>query len=99
MRSPMPSTTTAPGMCPAAISSRTMAPMASAVWLGEVAADLAGGAAEAGVVAVAQATATWQIRARRKSRNASAVGLDLGLGRLGLDVIGRIDVAGIPQHP
>src|SRR3989337_4210929 len=95
MRSPMPSTTTAPGTFPLAISSRTMAPMASAAWLGEV----VGGAAAAGVAGPAQATATWQIRPTRKIRNASAGRLGLALGRLGLDVSGRVDSAGIPQHP
>src|SRR4030095_16395373 len=93
MRSPMPSTTTAPGTFPLAISSRTMAPMASAAWLGEGAGGAAGGAG------AAQATATWQIRPTRKSRNASAGRLGLGLRGLGLDLIGRVDIAGIPQHP
>src|SRR5918994_1700082 len=95
MRSPMPSTTTAPGTFPLAISSRTMAPMASAAWLGEV----VGGAAAAGVAGAAQATATWQIRPTRKIRNASAGRLGLALRGLRLDVIGRVDIAGIPQHP
>src|SRR5829696_9827431 len=95
MRSPMPSTITAPGTFPLAISSRTMAPMASAAWLGEV----VGGAAAAGVAGAVQATATWQIRPTRKIRNASAGRLGLALRGLGLDLIGRVDIAGIPQHP
>src|SRR5260221_4044127 len=99
MRSPMPSTTTAPGTWPAAISSRTMAPMASAAWLGDVAEGVAGGAGEPGVVAVAQATAIWQIKPTRRSRSASASRLGLGLGGFGLDVIGRVDIAGVPEHP
>src|SRR5215217_6068123 len=99
MRSPMPSTTTAPGTFPLAISSRTMAPMASATWLGEAADGAAGGAAAAGVAGPAQATPTWQIRPTRKIRNASAGRLGLALRGLRLDLIGRVDIAGIPQHP
>src|SRR5882757_7286274 len=94
-----------------------MAPIASAVWPDDAAGGLAGGAAEAGVAAVAQATTAWQIRPTRRRRSTSArrrsldvswlgVGcLDvggLGLGvsrRVGLDVIGRVDIAWVPQHP
>src|ERR1700754_43616 len=92
----MPSTTTAPGTFPLAISSRTMAERASAAWLGDGA---AGGAAAAGVAGAAQATATWQIRPTKKSRSASAGRLGLDLGGLGLDVVDRVDIPGIPQHP
>src|ERR1700730_2176073 len=107
----MPSTTTPPTRWPAAISSLTMALIACAVWPDDTAADPAGGAADAGVVAVAQATAAWQIRptTSRRSRSACRWSLDigclgiggrsLGLDGLGLDVIGGIDVARIPQHP
>src|SRR5882757_4990800 len=107
----MPSTTTPPTRWPAAISSLTMALIACAAWPDDTAADPAGGAADAGVVAVAQATAAWQIRptTSKRSRSACRRSLDiscfgvgwrsLGLDRLGLDVIGGIDVARIPQHP
>src|SRR5258707_161173 len=103
--------TTPPPRWPAAISSLTMALIACAVWPDDTAADPAGGAADAGVVAVAQATAAWQIRptTSRRSRSACRRSLDvgrlgvsgrgLGLDRLGLDVIGGIDIAWIPQHP
>ena len=40
--------------------------------------EVAGGAAEAGVEAVAQATATWQIRPTRRRRSASACRLVSG---------------------
>src|SRR5882757_7556063 len=100
----MPSTTTPPTRWPAAISSLTMALIACAVWPDDTAADPAGGAADAGVVAVAQATAAWQIRPTmsKRSRSACRWSLDigcLGIGGRGLDVIGGIDVARIPQHP
>src|SRR5580704_13130146 len=111
MRSLMPSTTTPPTRWPAAISSLTMALIACAVWPDDTAADPAGGAADAGVVAVAQATAAWQIRPTTRSRSRSACrrsldvgrlgigGRGLGVDRVGLDVIGGVNVAWIPQHP
>src|SRR5216683_1428293 len=97
-----------------------MAPIASAVWPDDAVGGLAGGAAEAGVVAVAQATTAWQIRpTRRRRRSTSArrrrlgvgwlgvggldavcldgCGLDLGVRQVGFDVIGRVDIAWVPQ--
>src|SRR5260370_6950870 len=101
----MPSTTTPPTRWPAAISSLTMALIACAVAPEDGAA--AGGAADAGVVAVAHATAAWQIRPTRRRRSASArcrrLGvagrLGFGVGGFGLDVVGGVDIARIPQHP
>src|SRR4249920_2578721 len=125
MRSPMPSTTTPPTRWPAAISSLTMALIACAVWPDDTAEAPAGGAAEAGELAVAQATAAWQIRPTSRRRSTSARrrrlgvgrlgvgcldvcglvgcldvgGLGLGIRRVGLDLIGRVDIAWVPQHP
>src|SRR5260370_39776584 len=101
----MPSTTTPPTRWPAASASWTMALIACAVASEDGAA--AGGAAEAGVLAVAHATAAWQIRLTRRRRSASArcrrLGvagrLGLGVGGFGLDVVGGVDIARIPQHP
>src|SRR5882672_10497104 len=86
----MPSTTTAPGRWPAAISSLTMLLIACAAPLDD---GLAGGAA-AGVVADVQEITAWQRRPTISRQSAAA-----RLGRLGLDVIGRVDVAWVPHHP
>src|SRR5258708_38565481 len=80
----MPSPTTPPTRWPAAISSLTMALIACAVWPDDTAADPAGGAADAGVVAVAQATAAWQIRPTMSKRSRSACRWSLDIGCLGI---------------
>src|SRR5258708_9059257 len=66
----MPSTTTAPGRWPAAISSLTMLLIACAAPLDDGLAM--GGAAAAGVVADVQEITTWQTRPSSSRRSAEA---------------------------
>src|SRR5262245_39518671 len=94
MRPSMPSTTTPPTRCPAAISSFMMFEIASAVCPLDTA---VGGAAAAGAGGVAQATSAWHSRPIRRSRNAGR--MPGALRRFWLDLIGRVNVARVPQHP